>query len=776
MKKLSSEIKIALLAVLIVFSFFAVHLPFGKVPVPADSLLGLYHPFRDVSFDGYNPGKVPVKNPLITDPVLQTYPWRKLIIKNLKEWTMPLWNPYSFSGQPLLANAQAAPFQITNLLFLIMPFTQAWIIQIISVPVLTALFVFFLARSLNRSLISSSFVALVLPFSGFFIAWLTWGTVITTAMWLPLILLSINKLYRKISPLWILVLILSLSQTLLAGHLQTAIYLLICTVFYSLFQSFSQRNFRLLFLILASLALAFLIAAPQLLPSLEFLRYSARSVDQGYYPGRLDWFIPAKHLIQLIAPDFFGNPTKYNYWGVWNYAEFVSFIGVIPLALAILAAIKKFKEASFFLALAVFSLILAIANPLSKIPYLLNFPVISSMQPSRIIVLLVFSLVILSGYGLDYYLKEKSPRKFLKIILLPFFVLIALALFTLFYQSSFPQVDQLDPAKVALRNLVIPIAISVVIVVLTILKTARLNPKIFLVLIFAITIFDLFRFGYRFIPFVKNSWIFPQTGTIQYLTNQPKPFRIITTDRRIMHPNISSVYDIESIDGYDPLYLKSYAQLISALQANDPRAKLASFNRIVTPQKIDSPLINLLNVQYVLSFDEIKNPNFAKVYQEGTTKVYQNLQVLPRAFFVNEVIKVGTQEEELVKMLDVNFDLSKKATSKEYSFKAQTAPGKVEFIKYEDQFFSLATENSQGAPLVIANVFYPGWKAKLDGQTIAIEEVNYLFQSVLVPAGQHQLEFKFAPDSFYNGLYLSLGGLIVSVFMALSIWRRKSQS
>src|SRR3989338_10011396 len=142
MKKSSFKFAPVILVCLMVFSFFLPKLLNGKVPIPADSLLGLYHPWRDLSTDIYLPGKFPVKNPLITDPVLQTYPWRYLVISNFKNFQMPLWNPYSFSGQPLLGNIQSSPFQIFNLLFFIMPFRLAWPTQIILVPIFTGLFMY----------------------------------------------------------------------------------------------------------------------------------------------------------------------------------------------------------------------------------------------------------------------------------------------------------------------------------------------------------------------------------------------------------------------------------------------------------------------------------------------------------------------------------------------------------------------------------------------------------------------------------------------------------
>ena len=218
MKKLFSRNLFLLVAPLVVFLFFLPNLLRGKIPIGGDALLGLYHPWRDVSYQGFNEGKFPVKNPLITDPVLQTYPWRKIVLENLRQGKLPLWNPYNFSGQPLLANVQSAPFQIFNFLFLLFPFKLAWGFQIILPLVLGAFFMSLFLKSLKLSNEAVIFGSILLPFSGFFVAWGQWGTVVASAIWLPLILLSINKLCRKLHPLWFLVLVFSTSQSFLSGH------------------------------------------------------------------------------------------------------------------------------------------------------------------------------------------------------------------------------------------------------------------------------------------------------------------------------------------------------------------------------------------------------------------------------------------------------------------------------------------------------------------------------------------------------------------------------
>lgn len=777
MRKLSFNILPVIATIFWILLFFAIPLSSGKIPIPADSLLGLYHPWRDVSFDNYNPEKFPVKNTLITDPISQTFPWRFLTISAVKEGQIPLWNPYSFSGQPLLANIQSAPFQVLNLLFFILPFRVAWGSQIIISSILTGAFMYLFLRSLKLSQTSSVFGSFILPFTGFFIAWLTWGTIVTTAMWLPLILFSINKIYEKISAGWFILLIFSISQTIFSGHWQTAFYVMFASFLYLCFVYIKFKKNASLLLSLAGILLGVTVALPQILPSLEFINLSARSLDQGYSAGRTDWFLPLSNVIQLLAPDFFGNPTTYNYWGIWNYAEFVSFIGIIPLGFALIALFIKFNQKTYFILLILLSLIFGLENPISKIPYTLNLSFFSSLQPSRIIFLFIFSMVVLTSFGLDFFLKEKFNKKFYFFSIIIIIILLSLFLTTIFGRNQLynSTIHGIDPAEIARRNLIFPILISFIFLVIVVLKKLHARNRLLILIIFLVTTGELFRFAYKFTPFSKINLIFPQTSIISYLENQEKPFRIMTTDRRIFHPNTPSAFKIESVDGYDPLYLKSYGQLVSVWQSQNSKATISSFNRIVTPQKLDSSIINLLNVKYVLTFDEIDSPNFSKVYEEGITKIYENKNVIPRAFFASEVIKVNSQEAEFGKLLDPQINFSKIATSREFDFKTDQSKSQVQFKYYNDQSFGLLAETEKSAPLVVSNINYPGWISLIDGRETQIKTVDFTFQSVTVPQGQHLVEFKFKPRSFYNGLYLASIGIVLSVGCSLYLWRKKFQ-
>lgn len=774
MKKLFINNLPPLFILLAVLFFFISKILVGKVPIPSDALIGLYHPWRDIELDGYNKEKYPVKNPLTTDPVLQTYPWRKVVIENIKSGSFPLWNPYNFSGQPLAANVQSAPFVITNIFFFIFPFNISWAMQIILGSLITSIFTYLLLRSLNLQKISSAYGAVILPFTGFFIAWLTWGTVDLTAAYLPLILLLVNKISEKVNVFYFLVLTFSLSQLFLSGHSQTAIYTIMASLLYLLFTSVIKKNWKILLPFFLSFFLAVAIALPQLVSSLEFAIKSNRAADQAYFPQKEDWFIPQKHLAQILAPDFFGNPTRGNYWGTWNYAEFVSYIGILPLFFVILSLFKLNKKLAFFSSLVFLSLLLGLKNPVSQIPYILNFPIISSMQPSRIIYLLTFSLVILSAFGFESFLENKNIKKqlvSLSIILLPLLALMALV--TIF-KGVLSKPVGLENAVIASRNLILPIAASASIAVVIIIQKLNVPKGIITILVFFLTLSELFYFSYKFTPFSSFNTIYPETETIKYLRSQGRPFRVMSTDRRIANPNSLTVYKIESVSGYDPLYLKDYAQLVDTWESDKAREGINSFNRFVTPSNYSSTLTNLMNVKYILSFDDILNPRFELVLQEGKTRTYRNRDALERVFFVRE-IESKPNDVEVLKAILNNSNLKEVAYATNFSFKGGDEKATAKIINYNDQSLIVNTQTEKDTPLIISNVYFPGWKVYIDGKEESLNKVNYMLQSVVVPTGNHSVKLAYRPDIFFKSLYVSFSSILLLIFFSLIIWK-KSQS
>ncbi|MBU2632436.1 YfhO family protein, partial [Patescibacteria group bacterium] len=305
MKLLKSNFLPLVLLILLSLVFFKDFTLFGKLPIPADTIVGMYYPFRQIYSDT-NPNGIQFKNFMVTDPVRQQYPWKELAMAGFKKGELPLWNPYNFTGYPLLANFQAAPFYPFNFLFFIFPFSLGWSIFILIQQPMAALFMFLFLRNLKLSKVSSFFGAVAFAFSGFFVSWLEWGNIVSTGLWLPLILLSIDKIFKN-NKKYLAVLLLGLVSSFFAGHLQIFFYLSLISFAYFIFRLNPLKNLKknipvgLVFLMFLA------ITSIQSIPTLSFIAQSARGVDQDWH--KEGWFIPLQNAIQFVAPDFFGNPA-----------------------------------------------------------------------------------------------------------------------------------------------------------------------------------------------------------------------------------------------------------------------------------------------------------------------------------------------------------------------------------------------------------------------------------------------------------------------------------
>ncbi len=742
-KKLFTDKLVLLVFFLITAGFFYRFFLYGKIPIPADTILGMYHPWRDKVWDGFTSG-VPFKNFLITDPVRQQYVWRKLAVDELKNGNLPIWNPYNFSGNPLLANFQSAVFYPLNILFFIFSFNLAWGLLVFLQPVLAGFFLYLYLRFLKVSKIGSLLGSLCFAFCGYSIAWLEWNTIIHTLLWLPLILLSIEKILlgpRK----WFLILLLALISSFFAGHMQVFFYVFLITIIYILIRTIqlkqNDKNTILLFVICFMLFAA--ITSIQWLPTLKFISLSNRTYDLGDWtkPG---WFIPWQNLIQFVAPDFFGNPATANYWGIWNYGEFVGYLGIIPLIFALSAIIfRRDKKTLFFSLLAFVALIFVLPTPLAKLPYILKLPFLSTSQPTRLMSIVDFSLSILAAFGFDWFIKNKNDKKIVSVIL-SLFLLLGFCWLAVVGNRSLGLEISSDTILVARKNLILPSVILLISGILIILKTKYINrfETLFKCLIILLVVLDLFRFGWKFTPFSPENWLFPQTKLTEYLTDNASYWRIMSLDRQIMPPNFDSTYGFLDVSGYDPLYLSNYSQLAGAWGRNAPNITPASFNRIITPDTLNNFFPDLLGIKYLLSFDKLPENDFTLLDQEGQTYLFENKKVFPRAFLVEELINTSNQQEEIEKMFSLGDKLRYTAvTSQKIRVNSNilNPSESVIITQYRPNKIEMRVRSDYERMLVLTDIYYPVWQAYIDEEKTEIYPVDFALRGIIVPPGEHKI-------------------------------------
>lgn len=806
MKRILIPLALIIVTLLFFWKFFLQSL----LPIPADTIVGMYHPWRDFFAQEY-PSGIPFKNFLITDPVRQQYPWRKLAVESLKQGKWPLWNPYTFSGTPLLASFQSAAFYPLNILFFVLSFEIAWSILIILQPILAGLFLFLYLRHFNVRSEACFLGSLSFAFSGFFLAWLEWNTILHAALWLPLLLLALEKIFGELrNPvnekvkrqnvklqlksknliLWSTVFIFSLISSFFAGHLQTFFYVFLASLIYLVGRVLSlnlKQRKKALFLVALLLCGFVAITSVQWLPTFRFIKLSARELDQVNWQKE-GWFVPWQHLIQFLAPDFFGSPATLNYWGTWNYGELVGYIGILPLIMAFLALIwRKDKKTLFFGSLFFLSLLFALPTPLAKLPYQLKLPFLATSQPTRLLFLTDFSLVILAALGLDCWLKKNSINQAIKLLLAFSVVFVILWTFVLLGSRWLNTPEWLTNLSVAKRNLILPTGLFLISATLlflskvlhflgkdhlrgvrstprTVEKFLLISPrrspsghlrgglqekcKTLLITIFLLIflIFDLFRFGWKFTPFTKKEYLFPSTQVIDFLKKQKEPFRIMATDKRILPPNFSLVYKLETIDGYDPLYSLRYGEMIIASERGKPDISPPfGFNRMITPQNYQSRIIDLLNVKYILSLKDEDSSQLVKVFQEGQVRVYENKNVFPRSFLVYDYQVAKDKQEAIEFLMDESIELSKTAILEKDLGKVFSRGGKaeVEIADYDEQSVDIKVATDQEGILILTDNFYPGWQAMIDDSDESVKtfRVDYNLRGIVVPEGEHEVHF-----------------------------------
>jgi hypothetical protein len=768
MKKITF-LPLAFLLLIILF-FFHSFFTQGKLPIPSDTIVGLYHPFRDLYAKQY-PNGIPYKNFLITDPVRQQYPWRYFAVSLEKQAQLPLWNPYNFGGTPLLANFQTAAFNPFNILLFIFPFALGWSILILLQQVLAGVFLYWYLSTLKLKYPARFLGSFVYVFCGSMIAWLEWGTLDQVTVWLPLILLSIDKLFllslrgettkqsskskpiasafvrlRNDISMWHVVLILSLICSFFAGHLQPFFYLFLIAVCY-FFARWAQfgKSKKTFFTFLLLTVCFFILTAIQWIPTLQFIVQSARNADQLNSWQQPGWFIPWQNLVQFVAPDFFGNPTTLNYWGIWNYGEFIGYIGIFPLLTAIFALFYRRDKKTFFFGTFFFlSLIFSLPTIFAQIPYLLQLPFFATSQPTRLLFLTDFSLSILAALGLDYYLRSEKKLKILYPTIFMFVLFAGLWWFVLFGYKSL-HID-LASILVSKHNLYFPtillILVSVVVISTIFIKQSRIRNFLIIVLL-CISVVDLFRFADKFIPFTPKEYLFPPTSALTYLQNQPGQFRIMETDSQILPPNFSIMYHLQSLDGYDPLYLQRYGELMSAIGRNKPDIHAPfGFNRIITPTNTESRLIDLYGVKYILSLSDLKEPKLVKIFSEGQTRVYKNINAFPRAFLVSKILPVSGKNQEISSLFDAKINLHTTAVVEDWNNESTTlSAGSAKVINYQANSVSIETQSSGDSFLVLTDTFYPTWHVMVDGKAEKIYRTDYNFRGVILTKGIHHVIF-----------------------------------
>lgn len=725
----------------------------NKAPMPADLIVNKWHDYNLGGFE-YN---IPVKNPLLSDVPSLIYPLKFIAISNLKEGVLPLWNPYMLNGYPLFAEFQTATLNPLNGVFLFLDFVEGWSLQV-SLQILLALtFMYFYLRNLEMQKISALFGSIAFSFCGFNLFWMEYNIHTFVAALIPLLLLLVDKYESTKKLIYLVLLSFVLSFQIFGGFPQMTIYTLVLLFVYSGF----RKNLKNFLIINFFLVLGLLLSAIQLIPGMELISNSQRIVEAVDPSSR---FIKPEQIVNLLVPDYFGNPATYNFWGANDYTSALGYTGAITFALVFLSLlIIRQKEIFFFWGVLVITLLLIIDNPLSRF---LTFNITDQLlkgsqvaMANKALVLVSLSLAILGAFGLELIVKNIKFRKTVSLLLIPVTVLAILLIWTYSQTGS--------NYMVALRNTIVSAVFMVVAIGVIILNYKLKKSKILAFSIVVLLAIELVRYGWKITPFVEKSYVFPTNSVISYLKSEPEPFRII--GGQVIAGNMWVPYNLSSPDGYDSIYPLRTAKFLSAV--NDQNAQADPLGKYGSLRNFNSPLVDLMNVKYGLFAEDYRfsDKKYRNVFQDKSVSVLENKDVLPRAFVVTEW-EVANTEIVLRGLLDKNFPLDKKIILEEpfekYPQSGQNS-SQVSFVTSNLNTQEIKVKSENPGFLFVSDTYYPGWKAYVDNSPTHIYIADYAFRAIPVDKGEHLVRMSFEPESMRIGLWISLITAIILAVLAL---------
>ncbi|KKL70424.1 hypothetical protein LCGC14_2105030, partial [marine sediment metagenome] len=160
-----------------------------------------------------------------------------------------------------------------------------------------------------------------------------------------------------------------------------------------------------------------------------------------------------------------------------------------------------------------------------------------------------------------------------------------------------------------------------------------------------------------------------------------------------------------------------------------------------------------------------------KIVYDKDVLIYENEGALPRAFVAYDYKKVANAEAALAALSEGTVDSSKtvvlEETLKERFERRKTKPTRAKIIKAALNKLRIEVKNPRAGLLFLADNYYPGWTALVNGKKTKIYRANYTFRAVPVPKGNNVIEFIYRPASVTRGIVISILSLLILITLLL---------
>lgn len=646
-------------------------------------------------------------------------PMAELQAHALRMGQLPLWDPFSYFGRPLVANIQAQTFYPPRLLTLALNHVSGGghllyllELQLIGHIFLAGAFTYLLLVRLGAGKAGALAGATVYQLGGFFASQAQHLGVVNGGAWLPLAWLGVVELRDRLTMRGAAKVAAALALAILAGLPSLAAGAIVSTLLVALGTALVYRSgARVPVAALAAAAWAVLLSAVQLLPSIQL---NSHSIAQ-YRP---EWRgtgggIPLQALVSLVAPNHYGIFDLATYSGPWEPTFLYLYSSLAGLALAVAAALAwRRREARLFALLgAVLGLaMLGDQTPIGRAAYrVMPAAIRAGIQPEFLMPNFTLSLAVLAGLGAGWFLKRP---------VVAWLAVTAIAVDLTAAGSGRP----MNTASVAVEP--------------GVTRTAFQGSEELL-------------------------------SKLRLLVNQAKPpYRLDVVDDTPHWGMTAPLTRLPTGTGYDPMAPARVIRLRLAF------ARGERWGATYPVEDLTSPALDLANIRYLLSRTPVEESRLAAagfryVADLPGRRVYENLEVLPRFYLVGRVRPAANLEEAARMLREPSLDPREVAVVEGLPEVAGGAGGRVTVVWYRENGFQLEVETPRPAYLVTSETHYPGWKAWVDGQQAPLYYTNVAFRGLPVPAGRHRVVMRFEPAIVWVGAAVSALSLCTGLLLGL---------
>jgi hypothetical protein len=723
-----------------------------------------------------------------TDTISEFVAWRAYLADSLRSGHIPLWNPYTYGGQPFLGGFESAVLYPPNLLFVVMPLGPALNFSVFLHLILLGWGMQRWATQRGLSPWAAGLAGFILPLSGAVFPHVYAGHLsnLCTMAWAPWIFLGLERGARGEwrGYFWAAA---GVCLQILAGHVQYVFYTAIAAGLHAVVLAVTtpgRARWRPLLGVAGVYVAAALLAAAQLLPSFAASADSIRQQKLDYSFAAMFGF-PPENFLTLIAPGFFGNIDQPPYWGRCYFWEMSLFVGTASLLLLALAMANPARRRQGWLDLAValplLVLALGVHTPLFDLLY--NYaPGFGHFRSwSKFIFPATLFLVLVIASGADAVLRgEKGGRRigWTGVIAGGVFALVGLVLFLgpdlispllqlemSFKETYMPQELFLRPDFISSNGLHAGLSLLLGGTILAAAGAILLGPreKAF------------FRWGLpALVALEMIGFIAGQLVTSKLSDAAPPPLKQFEAqhpdDGRVLLPinlgNNGFLLGKGDMWGNNPTVLRRYAEFMSFTQNQDPghATQYVGFQHL-------SPLFALMRFQ------------FAVMPDGRQMKVVQGpVPPLPHVLLVPEAKVFTGRDEIFATMSDPVFDPQQTVILETAPSPAPQsgAKGSAKIVSSGPGELTIEADTDKPAILLVTDLYAHGWR--IDALPGSVQQKydllpgDYILRATPLQAGHHELRMVYAPDAWPAGVAVSTTAWIVWAFVLFGVVRKKRPS